>query len=114
MKLENSILREQLENIQYEKTSLEVKITESDADFKEAIIKEKQSKQIQRLLTEQIEKLKAEKGLNRVGLNKDILITKMKTQIESLNEKKNMYEAELKASRLWAVDIMDLLKEERN
>jgi len=78
------------------------------------LIKEKQSKQIQRLLTEQIEKLKKEKGLNRVGLNKDLLISKMKSQIESLQNKHLEYENHIKESRVFAVQLIEMLKDERN
>jgi len=114
LKDENRRIREQLENIQYEKTNLEVRITEADAEFKEAHIKERKSKQIQDLLTEQIEKLKQEKGMIRVGLNKDVLISKMKVQIENLNAKKDTLSSEINECRLWAVSVMDQLKEERN
>lgn len=107
-------MRDELEKIHYYKTNLEVKITEAEADYKESLIKEKQSKHIQRLLTEQIEKLKEEKGQNRVGLNKDTLISRMKAQVIKLDTKKNESQKVIKESKLWAVKIIETMKEERN
>lgn len=102
-----------MESIQYEKTNLEINITEVEADFKETILKETKSKQIQQLLTEQIEKLKEEKGFNRIGLNKDIVIEKLTSQVEKLKSGAAKSEESLKECKIWAVTMMDNMKEER-
>jgi len=94
-KEENQKLNEQLDQITFEKNTLQIRINEADAEFKEALIKEKQSRHVQKVLYDQIEKLKTEKGLNKDGINKDTLISKMKAQTESLKEKLDKIENDM-------------------
>jgi hypothetical protein len=70
-------------------------ITKADTEFKEAKLKQEKFRKNQKNLTDQIEQLKLDKGLNKAGLNKDALIGKMKVQIEQLLCTKKQYEKEL-------------------
>jgi len=85
LKDKNIYLRKKLDTVNQEKTNLEVEITEADADYKDSLISENTSHKIQRMLTDQIEKLREEKGLNRIGLNKEKLVEKMQEQLEKIN-----------------------------
>jgi len=113
-KEENNKLNEQLDQITFEKNTLQIRINEADSEFKEALIKEKQSRHIQKVLYDQIEKLKTEKGLNKDGINKDTLINKMKAQTESLKEKLDKLENEMEYCRLWSIKNIEMYKEERD
>lgn len=113
LKDKNINLRKELDKVNQEKTNLEVEITEADADYKDCIISEKTSSKIQRMLTDQIEKLREEKGLNRIGLNKDKLVEKMNEQHDRLNLEVSELNRHIKDSKLWAVECMEDMKEER-
>lgn len=113
LKDKNINLRKELDKVNQEKTNLEVEITEADADYKDCIISEKTSSKIQRMLTDQIEKLREEKGLNRIGLNKDKLVEKMNEQQDRLNLEVSELNKYIKESKLWAVECMEDMKEER-
>lgn len=65
------------------------------------------------MLTDQIEQLREEKGLNRIGLNKDKLKEKMQEQHVRLNTEVSELHKHIKDSKLWAVECMEDMKEER-
>lgn len=65
------------------------------------------------MLTDQIEKLREEKGLNRIGLNKEKLVEKMHEQHTRLSLEVAELHKHIKDSKLWAVECMEDMKEER-